>query len=126
MKEFEEVREASQSSEGLDDYRFLGSQKRDERYEREVKVAQLCPTLCHPTDCSPPGSSVHGILQAKILEWVAVPFSRGSSQPRDRTQVFHIAGQFFTVSVLHLLNPYCILGTLNVFLNCVSTLQVKW
>ena len=48
-------------------------------------VAQLCPTLCNPMDCSLPGSSVHGILQAGILEWVAIPFSRGSSQPRDRT-----------------------------------------
>ena len=44
-----------------------------------VIVAQLCWTLCDPVDCSPPGSSVHGILQARILEWVAVPFSRGSS-----------------------------------------------
>ena len=47
----------------------------------KVLVAQLCPTLCNPTDCSPPGSSVHGILQVRILEWVAIPFSRGSSQP---------------------------------------------
>ena len=46
-------------------------------------VAQLCPTLCNSVDCSPPGSSVHGILQAAILEWVAMPFSRGPSQPRD-------------------------------------------
>jgi len=44
-------------------------------------------TLYDPTDCSPPGSSVHGILQERILEWVAIPFSRGSSQPRDGTQV---------------------------------------
>ena len=63
----------------------------------KVKVAQLCPTLCHPMDCSPPGSSVHGILQARTLEWVAVLFSRGSSQPRDRTQVFRIAGRFFPI-----------------------------
>ena len=47
-------------------------------------------------DCSLPGSSVHGILQAGLLEWVAIPFSRGSSQPRDGTQVSHIAGEFFT------------------------------
>ena len=60
-------------------------------------VAQLFPTLCDPTDCSPPGSSVHGILQARILEWVAMPSSRGSSQPRDRTQVSRIAGRFFTI-----------------------------
>ena len=49
----------------------------------EMKVAQLYPTLCDPMDCSLSGSSVHGILQARILEWVAVPFSRGSSQHRD-------------------------------------------
>ena len=53
--------------------------------------------LCDPMDCSPPGSSVHGILQARILEWVAIPFSRGSSQPRDRTPVSYIADRFFTV-----------------------------
>ena len=60
-------------------------------------VAQPCLTLCDLKDCSPPGSSVHGTLQARILEWVAMPSSRGSSQPRDQTQVFHIAGRFFTV-----------------------------
>ena len=53
----------------------------------EVKVAQLCPTLCNPMDYTVPG-----ILQARILEWVVIPFSRGSSQPRDQTQVSHIAG----------------------------------
>ena len=52
-----------------------------------VLVAQSCLTLCDPIDCSPPGSSVHGILQARILEWVAIPFSRRSSQARDWTQV---------------------------------------
>ena len=62
-----------------------------------VKVAQSCPTLCNPMDCSPPDSSVHGILQARIVEWVAVPFSREPSQPRDLTQVSRIAGIFFTV-----------------------------
>ena len=62
-----------------------------------VLVAQSCPTLCDPTDCSPPGSSVHGILQAGILKWIAIPFSRGSSQPRDRSQVSCIAGRFFTI-----------------------------
>ena len=50
-------------------------------------VAQSCPTHCNPMNCSLPSSSVHGILQARILEWVAISFSRGSSQPRDRTQV---------------------------------------
>ena len=62
-----------------------------------VLVTQSCPTLCDLTDCSPPGSSVHGILQARILECIAIPFSRGSSQPRDRTLVSHIAGRFFTI-----------------------------
>ena len=57
------------------------------------KIAQSCPTLCDPVDCSPPGSSVHGILQARILEWVAISFSRGSSQPRDQTHVSRIAGR---------------------------------
>ena len=59
-------------------------------------ITQLCPTLCNAMDYSPPGSSVHGILQARILEWVAMPFSRGSSQPRDQIQVSHIAGRFFS------------------------------
>ena len=57
----------------------------------KVKVAQSCPTLCDPMDYA-----VHGILQARTLGWVALPFSRGSSQPRDGTQVSHVAGRFFT------------------------------
>ena len=61
-----------------------------------VSVTQSCPPLCDPMDCSPPGSSVHGILQARILEWVAIPFSRGSSWTRDWTWVSFIAGRFFT------------------------------
>ena len=60
------------------------------------KSLQSCLTLCDPMDCSPPGSSLHGILQARILEWVAFPFSRESSQPRARTPVSCIAGRFFT------------------------------
>ena len=64
---------------------------------KKVKVVQSCLTLCDPMDCSLPGSCVHGILQARILKWVAVPFSRRSSQPRDQTQVFRIAGKFFTI-----------------------------
>ena len=60
-------------------------------------AAQSCLTLCDPMDCSPPGSLSMGILQERILEWIAMPSSRGSSQPRDRTLVSHIAGRFFTV-----------------------------
>ena len=62
-------------------------------------VIQSCPTLCDPMDCSLPSSSVHGILQARILEWVATSFSRGFSQPKYWTQVSSIAGRFFTVWV---------------------------
>ena len=58
---------------------------------KKVKVAQSCPTLCNPMDYT-----VHGILRTRILKWVAFPFSRGSSQPRDLTQVSHIAGGFFS------------------------------
>ena len=61
----------------------------------KVLVVQSCPTLCDPMDCSPSGSSVHGILQARILEWEAIPFSRGCSGPRDRTRVSCTAGEFF-------------------------------
>ena len=63
----------------------------------KAKVTQSCLTLCELRDCSLPGSSVHGILQTKTLEWVAIPFSRGSSQPRDWTQFLCISDWFITV-----------------------------
>ena len=66
------------------------------KWKVKMKVAQSCPTLCDSMNCSPPGSSGHGISQAGILEWDAIPFSRGSSQPRDRTQVSLTVGKFFT------------------------------
>ena len=69
--------------------RKCGLHVTSERYKK--KVAQSCPALCEPTD-----HTVHGTLQARILEWVAFPFSRGSSLPRDGTQVCRIAGGFFT------------------------------
>ena len=69
---------------------FTGKLDSFVRLEVKVKVTQSCPTLCNPTDYR-----VHGILQARILEWVAFPFSRGSSQPRDQTRVSHTAGRFF-------------------------------
>ena len=59
-------------------------------------VPKSCPTLCNPMDYIPPGSSVHGVLHARILEWVAISFSRGSSWPRDWTWVSCMAGRFFT------------------------------
>ena len=69
----------------------------DTTYAVMCLVTRSCPTICSPMDCSPPGSSVHGILQATALQWVAMPSSRGSSQPRDQTQVFHIADRFFII-----------------------------
>ena len=63
----------------------------DLTWKVKVKIAQSCLTLCDPMDYA-----VYGILQARILEWVAFPFSSGSSQPRDQTQICHIAGGFFT------------------------------
>ena len=63
---------------------------------RECLVAQLCLTHCECVDCSLPGSSVHGILQARILEWVVISSSRGSSRPRDQTHVFCTGDGFFT------------------------------
>ena len=65
--------------------------------ESESEVTQLCLTVCDPIDGRLPGFSVHGIFQARVLEWVAVSFSRGSSQPRDWTQVSCIAGRCFTI-----------------------------
>ena len=65
--------------------------------QSESEVTQSCPTLCNPMDCSLPGSSVRGIFQAIVLEWLAISFSRGSSQPRDRIWVSRIVDRRFTV-----------------------------
>ena len=64
-----------------------------------VKVwkSQSCLTLYDPMDCSLPGSSIHGIFQARVLEWIAISFSRGSSRPSNQTRVSHIAGRLFTI-----------------------------
>ena len=80
-------------------WQLKSRENKEKKKERErickiyvkVKVAQLCPMLCDPMDYTD-----HGILQGRILEWVAFPFSRGSSQPRGQTQVSHIAGRSFT------------------------------
>ena len=74
----------------------------------EVKVTQLCPTLCNPMDYT-----VHGILQSRILEWVPIPFSKGSSQPRDWTQVSLNAGRFFTSWASREAQEYTGLGSLS-------------
>ena len=65
--------------------------------ESESDVAQSCPTLCDPMDCNLPGFSIHGIFQARVLECIAISFSRGSSRPRNRTWVSCIAGRCFTL-----------------------------
>ena len=62
-----------------------------------VLVTRSCPTLCDPMDCSPPSSFVHGIFQARILEWLAISFSGGSSQPKDQTGISCVEGRFFTI-----------------------------
>ena len=66
-------------------------------YRKWSEVTQSCPTLCDPMHCSLPGSLVHGIFQARVLEWVAISFSRGSSQPRERTRVSQTASRHVTV-----------------------------
>ena len=75
-----------------------------------TKTFQFCLTLFYPMDCSPPGSSVHGILQARILEWVAISFSRGSPQPRDRTRICSVSyiGRQVLYSWCHLGSPVCV------------------
>ena len=65
--------------------------------ESESEVTQSCPTLCNPMDCRLPGSFIHGIFQARTLEWVAISFSRGSSQSRDQTRVSLFVADAFTV-----------------------------
>ena len=68
-----------------------------EERKSKILVTHSCPALCNSMECSPSGSFAHGIRQARILECIAIPFSRGSSQPRNRTWVVCIAGRFFTV-----------------------------
>ena len=75
-------------TESVTSWSPLKTNKEARLVERSVCVhAQLCPILCDPMDCSPSSSSVHGILQARLLEWVAIPFSRGYSRPRDQTWI---------------------------------------
>ena len=87
------------------------------------EVAQSCPTLCDPMGCSLPGSSVHGIFQAIVLEWIAISFSRGSSQPRDRTQVSRIVDRRFTVGATREVQK--IMGCCKMFNNLLSGKKKK-
>ena len=87
-------------------------------FKRVVKVlvTQPCLTHCNPMDCSPPVSSIRGILQARILEWVAIRFPRGSSWPRDQSPISYIAGRFFSVEPLgkpifnHVANTFLVIN----------------
>ena len=74
--------------------------------ESESEVTQSCLTLCDPMDCNLPGSSIHEIFQARVLEWVAISFSRGSSQPRDQSRVSCIAGKLFTIWATRYVHRY--------------------
>ena len=105
---FKNVFQISQSSWAYLDQRiyhplscFLSVFSLDYESRNRLKWSEVkslgCVRLCNPMDCSLPGSSVHGIFQARVLEWVAISFSRGSSRPRDRTQVSRIVGRCFTV-----------------------------
>ena len=76
-----------------------------------IVSCQSCPTLCSPMDYSLPCSFIHWILQARILEWVAIPFSRGLSWCRDQTQVSSIAGSFFSIWATRVQNSTCVLGS---------------
>ena len=89
---------------------------------------QSCPTLWDLMDCSPPGFSVHGILQATILEWVAIPFSRGSSQPKDQTHVYCIARQIL-YHVSHERSPQLALNFpkfANLYSENILAFQTLW
>ena len=76
---------------------FIPIPKKGNAKEFSSEVAQSCPSLCDPMDCSLLGATIHGIFQARILEWVAISFSRRSSQPRNWTWVSHIVGRRFTI-----------------------------
>ena len=110
--------------------------------KKKVKVlgTQSCQTLWDPMDCSPPGSSIHGILQARILEWVAIPFSRGSFWPRDQTCVSRIAGRFFFFSnrlshqgsplsfkaEVPLKAPFCLIVFFYILVECLRFVFYHW
>ena len=88
------------------------------------EVTQSCLTLCDPIDCSLPGSSVHGIFQARVLEWVAISFSRGSSQPKNRTQVSCITGRCFTIWTTRedLLSVYTVINFMCFYIDFFITM----
>ena len=117
---------------------FIHVVARDISYLFWLHSIQLCPILCDPMDCKPPGSSVHGIFQARILEWVAISLSRGSSEPRYQTRVSCTTGQLFTdwaprgvyswTCIAHFLYPFihCTLGFLLPFGYGLLWIMLQW
>ena len=93
-----------------------------------AKSLQLCLTFCHPVDCSPPSSSVQGVLQARILEWVAMPSSRGSSWSRDWIQVCYISctGRWSLYCLCHLGKPEQSAISSVQSLSCVQLFVTHW
>ena len=94
-------------------------------------VSQSCLALCSPLDCSPPSSSVHGIFQARVLQWVAIPFSRGSSRPRDQTCISSdscTAGGFFTAEPPGEVPDYLLgnISSLYLFMGAMKNLSRGW
>ena len=89
----------------------------------ESEVAHSCLTLCDPMDCSLPGSSVHGIFHARVLEWIAISFSRGSSQPRDPTRVSRIVDRRFIIITIAIINSVC--WALGIHYFIISFLSTK-
>ena len=94
-----------------------------------AKSFQSCPTICNPMDCSPPDSSIHGILQARILEWIAMPSSRESSQPRDGTWVFKSPAWvdgFFTASATWEAYIYIYIGAIYIYIYIYILLYITY
>ena len=99
IRQFITYTESNQKSKpkGFVRVSYSGLCPHSQKKKSKMLLSQSCLTLFNPMDYSPPGSSVHGILQARILEWITISFSRGSSWSRDRIQVSCIAGRFFTI-----------------------------
>ena len=87
---------------------MAGNKRFTNVYTYKSKSAQLCPTLSDPMDCSLPGSSVHGILQARTLEWISSSFFKESSKPMDQTWVSCIIVRFFTIWATRETNMVCV------------------
>ena len=101
-----------QEEKGMTEDEMVGWYHLLNGHEKRKWSSSVMSDSLWPVDCSPPSSSIHRILQARILEWVAISFSRGSSQPRNRTQVSHTAGRFFTVWAMRKARIYAYMGSI--------------